>query len=117
MPDTPEVQAHFDIPTGQKNGCRFPVAGLLVMVHWTTGLIVDLCMMPWRDHEQSKIGGLHSGLQAGDVLVADRGFCSYGHIARLHLRGVDMLFRMHQRQIVDFTPGRAHAMVHRSTFP
>ena len=110
MPDTPELQAHFGHPSGQKDGCSFPVAGLLVMVHWTTGLIADLCTMPWRDHEQSKIGDLHRCLQAGDVLVADRGFCSYGHIARLHLRGVDGLFRVHQRQIVDFTPGRAHAV-------
>jgi hypothetical protein len=110
MPDTAELQAHFGHPSGQKSGCSFPVAGLLVMVHWTTGLIVDLCTMPWRDHEQSKIGDLHGRLQAGDVLVADRGFCSYGHIARLALRGVDVVFRIHQRQIVDFTPGRVHAI-------
>jgi hypothetical protein len=110
MPDTAELQAHFGHPSGQKDGCSFPVAGLLVMVHWTTGLIVDLCTMPWRDHEQSKIGDLHGRLQAGDVLVADRGFCSYGHIVRLALRGVDVVFRIHQRQIVDFTPGRVHAV-------
>jgi len=109
MPDTPELQAHFGSPPGQKDGCGFPVAGLLVMVHWTTGLIVDLCTMPWRDHEQSKVGELHGRLQTGDVRVADRGFCSYGHIARLVLRGVDGVFRIHQRQIVDFTPGRPHA--------
>ena len=53
---------------------------------------------------------MHPSLEAGDVLVADRGFCSYGHIARLHRRGVDLVFRMHQRQIVDFTPGRPHAV-------
>jgi len=110
MPDTPELQTHFGHPPGQKDGCSFPVAGLLVMVHWTTGLIVDLCTMPWRDHEQSKIGDLHGCLQAGDVLVADRGFCSYGHIVRLVLQGVDVVFRIHQRQIVDFTPGRVHAV-------
>jgi hypothetical protein len=110
MPDTLELQEHFGHPSGQKDGCSFPVAELLVMVHWTTGLIVDLCTMPWRDHEQSKVGDLHPCLEAGDVLVADRGFCSYGHIARLHRRGVDLVFRLHQRQIVDFTPGRPHAV-------
>lgn len=110
MPDTPELQTHFGHPPGQKDGCSFPVAGLLVMVHWTTGLIVDLCTMPWRDHEQSKIADLHGRLKAGDVLVADRGFCSYGHIVRLILQGVNVVFRIHQRQIVDFTPGRVHAV-------
>jgi hypothetical protein len=45
-------------------------------------------------------------LGPGDLLVGDRGFCSYVHLAMLHLRGVAGLFRMHQRQIVDFRPGR-----------
>ena len=34
--------------------------------------------------------------------MADRGLCSYVHLAMLSLRQVLALFRMHQRQIVDF---------------
>ena len=48
-------------------------------------------------------------LTAGDVLVADRGFCSFAHLALLIGRGIHAVFRLHQKQIVDFTPGRAHA--------
>jgi hypothetical protein len=40
------------------------------------------------------------------VLVADRGLCSYAHLARLVQAGVHAVWRVGARQIVDFTPGR-----------
>ena len=43
------------------------------------------------------------------MLVGDRGFCSFAHLALLLARGAHAVFRMHQKQIVDFTPGRPHA--------
>jgi hypothetical protein len=51
---------------------------------------------------------IHPALHPEDVLVADRGFCSYSHVALLWQRGVHAVFRIHQKQIVDFTPGRPH---------
>src|SRR5205807_2437253 len=45
----------------------------------------------------------------GDVVPGDRGFCSYAHIALLVGRGLHAVFRVHQQQIVDFTPGRPKA--------
>jgi len=38
--------------------------------------------------------------------LADRGFCSFAHLAMLAAGGVMGLFRMHQKQIVDFRPHR-----------
>ena len=110
MPDTAELEKTYSKPSGQKEGCGFPVAELLVMVHWSTGMILDLCAMPWRQHEQSKVSELHPSLKKGDVLVADRGFCSYAHIAQLCLKGINSLFRIGPRIIVDFTPGRPHTL-------
>ena len=46
-------------------------------------------------------------LTAGDVLVADRGFCSFASLALVMSQGIHAVFRLHQKQIVDFTPGRA----------
>jgi hypothetical protein len=40
------------------------------------------------------------------VLVADRGLCSYAHVALLVQAGVHAVLRVGARQIVDFTPGR-----------
>ena len=43
-------------------------------------------------------------LARGDVLVADRCYCSFMMIALLMQRGVDACVRMHQRRHVDFPP-------------
>jgi hypothetical protein len=63
---------------------------------------------PLRTHDHSEVVRLHPALRPGDVLVADRGFCSYPHLALLVQAGVHAVFRMHQKHIVDFTPGRSH---------
>jgi hypothetical protein len=41
-------------------------------------------------------------LAAGDVLVGDRAFASYAHLALCRRRGLHGLFRAHQKQLVDF---------------
>lgn len=109
MPDTPQLQAHFGQPGQQKPGCGFPVAHWLMMLHAGTGMITKMLAAPLRTHDMSGAATLHPELRAGDVLVADRGFCSYAHLALLLERGVRGCLRIHQRTIVDFTPGRAHA--------
>lgn len=35
-------------------------------------------------------------LRAGDILIADRAFCSYAFIAELRARGVHVVMRLHQ---------------------
>ena len=69
-------------------------------------MIVQMLAFPLYTHEQSKVWQLHPHLKEGDLLVADRGFCSFFHLAMLKARGVMACFRMHQRTIVDFTPNR-----------
>ena len=61
-----------------------------------------------RTHDLSEMVTLHPDVRPGDVLVADRGFCSSAHLALLVQAGVEAVFRLHQKPIVDFTPGRAH---------
>jgi Transposase DDE domain len=109
MPDTPELQAQFGQPGNQKPGCGFPVASMLVLFHAGTGLLLGALAAPLRTHEMAHIEFLHTILQLGDVLVADRGFCSFAHLALLLSRGSHAVLRMHQRQIVDFTPNRPYA--------
>jgi Transposase DDE domain len=108
MPDTPELHNHFGQPGGQQPGCGFPVAHLMALFHVGTGMVLEVLAAPLRTHDMSQVIALHPALQPGDVLVADRGFCSYAHIALLVQGGVHVVFRVHQRLIVDFTPGRSH---------
>jgi hypothetical protein len=105
-PDTPVLQAEFGQPRGQKPGCGFPVPKLLALFDAFSGLVVECLGFPLYTHEQSKVWMLHPLLGPGDLVVGDRGFCSYVHLAMLRLRGVMGLFRMHQRQIVSFRPHR-----------
>jgi hypothetical protein len=109
MPDTPELQAHFGQPGVQAPGCGFPVAKILALFHAGTGLLLEVMAAPLRSHEMARAEDVHPALRPGDVLVADRGFCSFAHLALLRARGVHAVLRIHQRQIVDFTPRRAHA--------
>lgn len=110
MPDTPELQDYFGQPSGQRAGCGFPTAHWLAMMHAGTGMITKMLTAPLRTHDLAKTAELHPELQAGDVLVGDRGFCSFAHFALLLQRGVQGVFRIHQRMRVDFTPGRPHVV-------
>jgi hypothetical protein len=109
MPDTPTLQAHFGQPGGQQKGCGFPVAKILALFHAGSGLLLDVAVAPLRSHEMSQLDEVHPTLRPGDVLVGDRGFCSFTHMTLLAARGVHALFRVHQKQIVDFTTNRLHA--------
>jgi hypothetical protein len=109
MPDTPELQQEFGQPSGQKKGCGFPVAHLLALFDARAGTLLDVRASSWRIHDLRRAAELHPHLRPGDLLLADRGFCSYGHLALLLQRKVQVVFRSHQRQIVDFTPQRPHA--------
>jgi hypothetical protein len=106
MPDEPVLRAAFGQPSGQREGCGFPVAHLLAMMNADTGLLRDAVLSPMNTHDMAKASALHPAMRAGDILVADRGFCSYVHLAlclHVHLHAI---FRVHQKQIVDFHPHR-----------
>jgi hypothetical protein len=115
MSDTPQLQSFFGQPGGQKPGCGFPVAHWLVMMHMGTGMITRMLTSPLRTHDLSGVSELHPELKSGDVLVADRAFCSFAHLCLLIERGVEAVLRIHHQTIVDFTPGRAHAIPGKGT--
>ncbi len=109
MPDTPELQNQFGQPGACAPGCGFPVAKILALFHAGTGVLLKVMATPLRSHEMASVGAIHPDLKPNDVVVADRGFCSFAHISLLIGGGVYAVFRMHQRQIVDFSPDRPHA--------
>jgi len=110
MSDVPELQKAFGQPGAQKPGCGFPVAKFLAVFHAGTGFLLDVMAMPLRSHEMSSVAGIHPALKPDDVLVGDRGFCSFAHLAMLFQGGIHAVFRIHQRQIVDFAANRPHAL-------
>jgi len=78
-----------------------------------TGMITKMLTSPLRTGDMSNVVELHPELTAGDVLVADRAFCSCPHLCLLIERGIEAVLRIHHQTIVNFTPGRPHAIPNR----
>jgi hypothetical protein len=109
MPDTPALRAHFGQPTGQAEGCGFPVAHLMVRFDAYTGYLLGTEALPLNSHDLAGVPAQHAALGPGDLLVGDRAFASYAHLALCQSRGVHGVFRAHQKQIIDFRPHRKMA--------
>ena len=108
MPDTPENQARFPQSEQQGEGAGFPQARVVGVISLAHGGVLDAAM----DACQGKGTGEHSLLRrlsecfaAGDVMLADRYFCSYFLIAQMQKRAVDVLFEQHGARLTDFRHG------------
>ena len=112
MPDTAELQCYFGQPRCQCSGCGFPVAKILALFHAGTEMLLDFLAAPRGTHEMSPIDAINPMLDRDDVLVGDRGFCSFAHLDLRAARGVQAVFCVHQKQLVDFTRHRQHARAH-----
>jgi Transposase DDE domain len=108
MSDQEELQEAFGQPGNQRQGCGFPVAHFLALFHAQTGFVQRVIPAPLRTHDMANASAMHPELRAGDLLVADRAFASFAHLALLSRRNLHGVFRCHQRQVVDFRPGRRH---------
>jgi len=106
MPDRPALQRVFGQPTNQALGCGFPVARVLALFHAGTGLLQRTVIAPLCSHEMSRVALLHPELREGDVLVGDRAFGTFAHLALIARRRLHGVFRLSQRRVVDFTPDR-----------
>jgi hypothetical protein len=71
-----------------------------------SGALLESASGSLREHETTLFRRLWEKLRGGDVLLADRGFCSYVNLAALAARGVDSLMRLHAMRPVDFRRGQ-----------
>jgi len=95
MPDTPDNQDAYPQPPGQKEGCGFPIMRIAVLFSLATGAMLALTSDHWRVHERPLFRRLWKYLNPGDVLLADRGACSYADIFLLSQQGIDCVMRNH----------------------
>lgn len=96
--DTTANQELYPQPSGQKEGCGFPVMGLVGLLDLASGSLEHVHPCAYQDHDSKGLYQLSSHLKAGDLLLADRAFCSYGLIAKLQGQGVESLMRLHQKR-------------------
>ena len=106
MPDTPALQQEYGQPGAQAKGCGFPVMHLLAVFDAATIFLISVATAAMRTHDMSRVSTAHQNLEEGDILIGDRAFCSYAHLILLGNRKAFGLFRVHQKQIVNFRPYR-----------
>jgi Transposase DDE domain len=108
MPDTPPNQAAYPQPSHQAPGLGFPIARLLVVFSLAVGTVLEAAMGRYQGKRTSELALLRMVIdqfRPGDIVLADRFFCSYWVIAALLTRGVDVVVRLHQRRAADFRRG------------
>lgn len=98
MQDTPELRKHFNLAPGTKPGVGYPMGKLMGLLDAATGMFVSLLALPLFQHDMRAVISVHSMLRIGDILLGDRAFCSFAHLALLQGRGVLACMRLHQRR-------------------
>jgi len=109
MPDTPDNQQAFPQHGAQAQGVGFPIARMVVLLSLATAMVEAMAIGPYQGKETGETALLRellAHLSAGDILLADRYYCSYFLIALLQELGVDFVVRLHQRRDYDFRRGR-----------
>jgi hypothetical protein len=97
MPDTPENQKEYPQSRRAKAGCGFPLIRLVVLFSLAVGTVLDVALGKYHGKgqgEQSLFRQLWDNLKRGEVLLADRGFCSYWVVAAACKRGVEVVLRL-----------------------
>ena len=109
MPDTPANQKEYPQMPLLPPGLGFPIARVVVLLSLATAMLKDMALGPYTGKETGETALLRQLLerfQPGDILLADRYYCSYFMIAMLMESGIDFVTRVHQRRAVDFQRGR-----------
>src|SRR6185369_4387256 len=106
MPDTPANQKAYPQQSVQKPGCGFPILRLVAFFCLATGFLNAWATGTWHDHEMTLIQLLWHYLRPDDVLLADRGFCSWGLLAQCQRRQIHAVFRVRGSRRTDFRRGQ-----------
>jgi Transposase DDE domain len=108
MPDTEANQKEYPQMACQKPGVGFPILRFLVIFSLGVGTVLDAAFCPYQGKQTSELAlfrRLHESIDAADVVLGDRHFCSYFEIADLKRRGADVVLRQHQCRKTDFRRG------------
>jgi len=110
MADTSANQKAYPQAPSQKPGLGFPIVRFVVIFCLATGSALEAAMGKYQGKQTGENALFRSlwddAFEPDDVVLGDRYYCSYFDIAMLKRRGVDVVFRLHQRRPCDFRRGR-----------
>lgn len=106
LADTGANQAEFPQPSEQREGCGFPVMKVVACFCLASGTLIDWVQTNLKSHESRVFGQMLHLFNKAEVVLSDRGFCSYLNIASLAMRQAHAVMRLHQRRKVDYRTGK-----------
>jgi putative transposase len=110
MADTPANQEAYPQLASQGPGLGFPILRFVAIFCLATGSVLEVAMGKYQGKQTGENALFRSlwddAFEPDDVALGDRYYCSYFDIAMLKRRGVDGVFRLHQRRPCDFRRGR-----------
>ena len=106
LPDTGTNRQLCPQSNDQAPGCGFPLVRMVGVFCLKTGTLLEETSAPYAISENELFRDLWPTFCPGDILVADRNFCSYASLASLQLhRQTDGLFHLHASRNSDFRKG------------
>jgi hypothetical protein len=99
VPDTPANAKRFGRSSGGRGDGAFPQIRKVSLVELGTHVEVAMAIGGWHDSEQKLVSQLWDKIPADALLIEDRGFFSYEHWKKLHLR-VKLLVRVKGNMIL-----------------
>ena len=104
MPDTADNQEVYPQQASQEKGLGFPVARLVVLLSLATAMVCGMAIGPYSGKETGELAlmrQLVEQLDADDILLTDKYFCSYFMIAELLHQNMDFVARLHHARKQD----------------
>lgn len=97
MPDTKKNQELYPQPKNQKKGCGFPVMRFTASFSLITGNMLAYRKADLHVHERTLWHQLWESYEDNDVVLSDRGFCSYCDFWALLQKKVHCVTRLFHR--------------------
>lgn len=101
MPDTPQNQEAWPQPGSQKPGCGFPQARICACFCLQTGALLSHRVSGIKDGELTLLRQQWPAFKPGDIMLGDKGFCSYYDVWKFQEMGVDSVMTLARRTPVE----------------
>ena len=97
MPDTPDNQKTWPQPESQKPGCGFPQARICACFCLQTGALLSHRVGSIKNGELTLLRRQWAEFKPGDIMMGDKGFCSYYDVWQFQEMGVDTVTTLARR--------------------
>ena len=105
-PDTIANQEQYPQHSSQKPGCGFPLMRLVGLFSLASGALLHFAKSSIHVHETLLFRQIWGFFEKDDILLGDRGFCSFYALSELKKRGIDSVIRLNQTRKTDMTKGK-----------